>query len=238
MCGERKKALIYLNQSVDIAHTIGDKKLEVKAICESGHILEEQNELEKAMMCFRKCLDILKKVKNPHETATVYGNLAVTYQHMGDFNKGIEYNRKQLTIAQNLHDINLIGHGCANLSYCYAKINNFKKAMEYVNKAEEVALKIDSENIMFIVYKTYALICKHEERWDESFSYFNKSIEIVDNLNALYYLSDVHFELGLLYEERGDSKNAKKHFNIAQEFNSRLDLKRAIHTMEKPSNSV
>jgi tetratricopeptide (TPR) repeat protein/DNA-binding MarR family transcriptional regulator/GTPase SAR1 family protein len=315
MCGKWKKSLLYYTQSADIAAIIVDKKLEVKSIYESGHILEEQNRFDEAMDCFKKCLgisknagyslgigmsyrgigrvywrrsehekaiftfrkslkiseklddselitstyidlgnvyddryepekavecynkslEILKKVKNTFETARAYGNLAVTYEHLEEFEKAIEYNAKQLTLARNLNDIKLIGYGHANISYCFAKIEEFKKARKHAKKAEEIALKIDSENIMFMVYKTQGLLNKHEERWSESVAYFKKSIEIVEKLNALYYLSDSHFQLGLIYEEMGDVENAKKHLDIAEQLYNKLGLEKVETVKEKLS---
>jgi tetratricopeptide (TPR) repeat protein/DNA-binding MarR family transcriptional regulator len=316
MCGEWKKALLYFNESADVASISGNKKLEVKTIYESGHILEEQNELQKAMECFEKCLDIskerdylsgigegyrgigrvywrksehekaivnfrkcleiserlgdlelmgstyidlgnvyderyetekaiecynksldfLKKVRNTYETARAYLNLAMTYEHLDEFEKAIEYNTKHLILAQNLRDMKLLGYGYANISYCFAKIEEFIKGMEYATKAEEIALKIDNKNIMPDVYKTYGLVCWHEEKYDEAIDYFKRSIEIAESQNALYYLSDSHFEFGLLYKEIGDTKNAKKHFDKATRLYNKLGLGKTDLVKEKLSS--
>ncbi len=313
--GEWKKALLYLNESSDIGTIIGDKKLEVKAICESGHILEEQNRFDEAMKCFKKCLDIskkadhplgigigyrgmgrvywrrsehekaivnykkcleiserlgdlelmastyidlgnihderyetemaidyynksldiLKKVKNTYETARAYGNLGITYRHLEEFDKAIECTAKELTLAQDLRETKLIGYSSAGLSYCFAKIGDFEKAKEYAKNAEELALKIRSENIMFDVYHVHGLLCKHEKRWDDAVGFFKRNIEFLENLNAPYQLSDIHFELGLLYKEMDDAKNAKEHFNIAAGLYSKLGLEKADFVKERIS---
>lgn len=313
MCGEWKKALLYFTQSADIASMIGDKKLQIKSIYESGLILEEQNRFDEAMDCFMKCLDIsrradyplgigigfrgigriywrksehkkailnfkkcleiaekhgnqdliasanidmgnvyddmyetkkaikcynksldiLKKNKNTYEIARTYLNLAITYKHIDEFEKAIEYITKELALAKNLYDVTLIGYGYAEISYCYAKIAEFDKARKYAEKAEEIALKIDSENLMFELYKTYGLISKDEKRWDDAINYFKKSIEIASKLKALYILPDSHFELGILYKEIGDDKNAKKHVNIAIQHYRKLDLEKAEFVKEK-----
>ncbi len=293
--GEWKQALLYFTQSSDMASVIGDHELKVKAICESGHILEEQNqfdkaldyfkmgldisnnadyslgmgeayrgigrvhwrksehkeaiqsyekcleiseridnfellastfidlgnvydemyETEKAIECYNRSIDILKITKNTYETARAYGNLAITYRHMDDFEKAIEYLEKQLGIAESLRNLKVKGYGYAGISYCYAKINDLVKAKDYARKAENIVSKIDNENIMYEVNKTYALIYKHEKKWGEAVRCFKKSIEQLEKFDALYQLSDLNFELGLLYEEMGDADNAKKHFEIA-----------------------
>jgi tetratricopeptide (TPR) repeat protein len=138
-------------------------------------------------------------------------------------------------LAQDLRETKLIGYSTAGLSYCFAKIDEFEKAKEYAKNAEEIALKIDNENIMPDVYKTYGLLCKDDERWDEAIGYFKRSIEIAEKQDALYYLSDSNFELGLLYKEIGDAKNAKKHLNIALNLYSKLGLEKAKLVREKLS---
>jgi tetratricopeptide (TPR) repeat protein/DNA-binding MarR family transcriptional regulator len=315
MSGEWKMALDYFTRSTDIASTIGDKQLEVKAICETGYMLEEQNELEKALDYFKKCLeisekedyplgigngyrgigrihwrksehdeaivgfeksleiserlgdskliastyidlgnvyderyeaekaieyynkslDILEKIKDTHEIARAYANLAITYKHLEEFDRAIEYNTKLLVLTENLGDIKASGYGFASVSYCFAKKGDLKKARKYVKKAEKIASIIDSQNIMFDVLKTHALICKHEKKWDEAIDYFRKSIKIVENLRALYYLSDSYFELGILYEEMGDTENAEKNFNIAEGLYDMLGLRKAELVRKKLS---
>jgi tetratricopeptide (TPR) repeat protein len=86
---------------------------------------------------------------------------------------------------------------------------------------------------MFEIYKTYGLINWHDRKWDEAILYFQKSIEIVEKLNALYYLSDSHFELGLLFGEKDDLKKAKEHLKIAASLYDKLGLEKAELAREK-----
>jgi tetratricopeptide (TPR) repeat protein len=315
MAGEWKKALLYFTQSADISTIIGDSKLKVKALCESGHILEEQNQFdrgmdsfkkclnvsekadylhgmgeayrgigrihwrksqhkdailnyerclefsekvkdlellasayidlgnvydemykpEKAIECYKKSLDILKKTKNTYETARAYGNLAITYRHMNDFKKAIENFEKQLDIAETLNDLKVKGYCYASVSYCHAKMNDFAKAKNNAGNAKDIASKIDNENIMFQVNKTYALISREEKKWEDAVRFLEKNIVLVEKLKALYSLSDTHFDLGVIYEEMGDVDNAKKHFQIAKGLYSELGIGKSKIVKDKLS---
>lgn len=316
MLGEWKQALLYLAQSEDIASIIGDNELKVNAICESGLILEEQNELgkamesfsrcleiskrtdflrgmavayrgigrvhwrksehgkaiknyrkcldisernndleleastyidlgnvyderyetEKAIECYNKSLDLLRNVKNIYETARAYTNLAVTCRHLGEFDEAIEYYNESLALAKDIRDIKRMGYDYAGMSSCFVKIEKIESAKNYAKKAEDIALKIDNENIMFDVNRTYALIYKHEKKWDKAIKYFQKSIEIVEKLNAVFYLSHSHLEFGLLYKKMGDADNAEKHIKIAEKLYDNLDLRGSSIIREKHSN--
>jgi tetratricopeptide (TPR) repeat protein len=104
-----------------------------------------------------------------------------------------------------------------------------------VKKAEDIALKIDNENVMFDIYRTHAYIYKHETKWEEALEYFRKSIAIVEKLKASYYLSDAHLEFGQLFYEKGDTKNAKKHFDIAARLYTELGLEKVDIVRDKLS---
>ncbi len=306
MVGDCQKALLYFTQSVDISTMIRDEKLKVKAICESGHILEERNELKRAMECFKeglrlsekagyyqgvgdslrgigrlywrnseykeailsyeKCieisekvneqkllastcidlgnvydemnetekaiefynlsLDLLKKIKDPSETARAYGNLTIMYRRLLEFDKAIEYGSKNIELAKNLKDLKLMGYGYAGISYCYAKSNEWQNARDYVKKAEDIATKINNENIKYQVNKTYALIFRKEEKWDKAVKFLEDNIVLVEKLKTPFSLSDTHLELAMTYEEMGDNRKAKKHYDIAKNIDNDIDFKR------------
>jgi len=71
----------------------------------------------------------------------------------------------------------------------------------------------------WVFYQIWAFVAaglyKHEKKWEKAVYYLKKSIELDKESKSLYILSDLHHELGLLYEEMGDIKSAKKHIEIA-----------------------
>ena len=152
---------------------------------------------------------------------------------MQEFDKAIDYGTKFLELAKNLHNLKLMGYGYGGVSYCYAKINELKNARDNVKKAEDIALKIDNDNIMYQVYKTHAIICKNERKWNDAVKFYQKNIKIAEKFNQLYSLSDSHFEFGLMYKDSGDLKNAKKHFNIAANLYCELGLRKTKFVKDK-----
>ncbi|UCE73244.1 MAG: tetratricopeptide repeat protein [Methanomassiliicoccales archaeon] len=223
---KHKEAINHLKKSVEIFEGTGTRELIAATYIDLGNVFDESYKIEKAIECYNKSLDILKEVKDSQETARAYGNLGIAYKRQGEFEKAIEFITKEMTLAKASRDVKLLGYSTAGLSYCFAKIGEIEKAREYVEKAGEIASKIDNENIMFDVYKTRSLICKHEKNWDRAVKYFKKSIEIVEKLDALYYLSDSYFEFGLLYEGMGNTKTAKKYFDKASKLYDKLGIRK------------
>jgi tetratricopeptide (TPR) repeat protein len=223
---DHKEAIVSYNKCIEISEKENDRKLLASTYIDLGNVYDEINETEQSIECYNKSLYILKELKDPSETARAYGNLTIMYRRMQKFEKAIEYGSKNIELAKNLRDLKLMGYGYAGISYCYAKINDLSNARNYVNKAEEIASKINNENIMYQVNKTYALIFTKEEKWEEAVRLLEKNIKLVEKLKTLYGLSDAHNELGATYEEMGDYHNAKKHYNIAKNIDNNMDLER------------
>jgi tetratricopeptide (TPR) repeat protein len=118
----------------------------------------------------------------------------------------------------------LIGYGYAGIGYCYAKTNDLEKAKDFVERAEDIAWKIDNENILYQVNKTYANIYMQEENWSDAEKYFQNNIELAEKSNETYSLYSSHYEFGLMYKEKDDLKNANKHLKIAQDLYHKLNI--------------
>jgi len=220
--GEHANAIDNYEKCLDISEKSKNLELAASAYIDLGNVYDEMYDTDRAIECYNKSLKILKKIKKPSETARAYGNLAICYRRLEEYEKAIEYGRKHLEMAKSVHDLKLIGYGYAGLGYCYAKTNDPQNAKIFVTKAEDIAHKIDNENIMYQVNKAYAHIFKHEQKWEEAINYLKKSIESDKETRSLFTLSDLHYELGLLYDEMDDIESAKKHLRIAVELYKKM----------------
>jgi tetratricopeptide (TPR) repeat protein/DNA-binding MarR family transcriptional regulator len=140
--GEWKKALLYFTQSDDIATIIGDKKLEVKAICESGHIFEEQNQFDEAMKCFKKCLDISKGVDHLSGIGEGYRGIGRVYWRRSEHEKAIVNYKKCLEISERLGDLELMASTYIDMGNVYDERYETEMAIDYYNKSLDILKKV------------------------------------------------------------------------------------------------
>jgi tetratricopeptide (TPR) repeat protein len=230
-----KMAIKNYTKCVELCEKTGENQIMASAYIDMGNAYDEMYEEEKAIEFYEKSLKILKKVKNPFEISRAYMNMASMYKHSGQFNKAIDNYLEQIKWAQPIKAIKVLGYGYSGISLCYVNINDVKKAQKFSKKAEDIAIKIENENIMFEVNKTYALISRHQNKFDEAINFLKKSLELVEKLNAKYYLANTHFEIGLLYEETGDRISAKKHLIAAKNLFIEQDPKKVELVKEKLS---
>jgi tetratricopeptide (TPR) repeat protein len=200
---------------LELAQELNDQQLMASTLIDMGNVYDERMSTEKAIEHYERALDILNVSKNKYETARAYGNLAITYRRMESLTKAIDSNIKHLEIAEDLRDPKVTGYGYASLSFCYAKTGQLDQAREYAEKAKNIALKIDNQNIMYQVNKTYAYIYKHEQDWEKAIEFLNKGISADENMRSLYTHSDLYYELGLLHEEMDKTEEARNYFEKA-----------------------
>jgi tetratricopeptide (TPR) repeat protein len=68
-------------------------------------------------------------------------------------------------------------------------------------------------------------------KWDKAIEYFQKSIELREEMNIPYRLADGYYEFGLMYKEKGDKRNARKYLNRSHKIFEKLGNQRLIETI-------
>ena len=128
---------------------------------------------QKALNIFENCYG-----ENSGYTAMCYGNMAVLYDEIGDFQKSLEYNLKALAIHENLlqPDNSNIVNDYINLGGSYFALGDTDKAMEYYNKA----LAICENNIEVLIDKYKFVMSNMGELYIEIQQY-DKALECYQN---------------------------------------------------------
>jgi tetratricopeptide (TPR) repeat protein len=227
-----KMAIKNYNKCVELCKKSGENQILASAYIDLGNAYDEMYEIPKAIEYYKKSIDILSKLNNAPELGRAYMNLAVTQKHNQEYVKAIDNYKKHVELVKPIKAVRMLGYGYSGISFCYAKMNEIKKAKKFLKRAENIAIKIENENIMFEVNNTYAQISRINNDLKEAANYLKKSLAIVEKLGAKYYIALTNFEFGLLYEEMGDIKSAKKHFIAAKNLYGEQDPEK-VEFMEK-----
>jgi tetratricopeptide (TPR) repeat protein len=200
---------VYKDSLIDLKG-VNDFKLLGSIHIELGNICIETEKNSKAINYFTKALGYLDKSQARLEMARAYNSLGTVYRHMNKFNEAIEIYNKQLEIAEVIGDITQLSYALSNIAYSYAKLHRINDAKKYIDRTMEISEIRDNENILFCVFKTNGLIYQHKKEWNNAINSFNKSIAIIKKLNVPFWHIITLQELASVYEEKGDTDNAKE----------------------------
>jgi ATP/maltotriose-dependent transcriptional regulator MalT len=139
--GDWKKALFYLTQGADTAAVIGDRILEVQAFCESGHILEEQNQFKRAKDFFNRCLNISIKAEFLPGMGEAYRGIGRVHWRNSEHKDAIKNYEECLEIAEKMNDLDLLASTYIDLGNVYDEMFEAKEAIECYNTSLEILKK-------------------------------------------------------------------------------------------------
>jgi tetratricopeptide (TPR) repeat protein/DNA-binding PadR family transcriptional regulator len=233
MVGEWEKALLNFTQSSDISTILGDNELKVQAFWESGHILEEQNQLDKANDFFKMGLKISELNEYLKGIGECLRGIGRIHWRKSQYKKAITSYKKCLKISEKANDLELLASTYIDLGNVYDEKNNVKKAIECYNSSLTILNKIRNFSETARAYGNLAIMHRHMEEFDKSIEYGTKQLELTENLQNLKLMGYGYADIGYCYAKINDLANAKDHAKKAENIASKIDNENIMYQVNK-----
>ncbi len=233
MVGEYKKAILYLTQSADISTITGDDELKVKAICQSGHILEEHNELKRAMVCFREGLKLSEKAGYFQGMGDSLRGIGRLQWRNSDHNEAILSYKKCIDISEKVNDQKLLASTHIDLGNVYDEMNETEKAIECYNKSLDILKEIKDPSETARAYGNLTIMYRRMEEFDKAIEYGSKNIELAKNLQDLKLMGYGYAGISYCYAKINEWQNARDYVKKAEDIASKIENENIMYQVNK-----
>lgn len=121
-----------------------------------------------------------------------YSNLSLIYEHLGDYEKQIEFQSKAKSLNDKTGEKRLVVQDLYNIAESYHKQGKLEKALETYEESLEVIVKYKFNTFLTYSYKKMAILCYEMEQFEQALHYSNKTeecsnkFEIDDRVGASY----------------------------------------------------
>ena len=108
--------------------------------------------LQESLKFYKQTAEIYGKWIAPEDYryASLFNNIALVYQEMGDFSMAVKYLEKALAVIQNIDDSEIeVATTYSNLAASLLELGEVKRAVEYLEKALEIYGKDDVKNFHY-----------------------------------------------------------------------------------------
>jgi len=158
-----------------------------------------------------------------------YGQMGITYQYLGQYQKSFQYFLKAITISEkeDVDNNDLLISLNTNVGISYASYNEYDKAIEYLNKAQNQARQYDSAYNLASILNTKGIIYNEQNQLDSAYTAFMAALgysiqkkniplqqAIYANLAALL-LKKKNYQKAKFYVEKGLAVNKGEGLTIA-----------------------
>jgi tetratricopeptide (TPR) repeat protein/predicted transcriptional regulator len=233
MGGEWKKALLFFNRSVDAASVIGNHEVKVKALCETGHILEEQNKFDRAMASFNKCLKISKEADYPLGIGQAYWGFGRVHWRKSEHDEAILNYEKCLEISEKLSELELMASTFIDMGNIYDDMSNAEKAIECYNDSLEILNKIRNPSEEARAYGNLAITYRRLEEFNKAIEYGTKHLELAKNLHELTLMGYGYATLSYCNAKIHDLAKASDYVKRAEDIALKIDNINIMYQVNK-----
>lgn len=189
-------AVVNNERCLKIAVELGDKKMEMDVTNDLTTICKRMNQVGHAIAHCKRCFEIANQLGDKEMAMSKAADLGEFYKNSEQLNDAVVYFQRALAIAKEIGHREFELQAIREMAAIYKALNKPNDALVYFQRSIEIAEEIgDTETEIQAIRKTRELevqafmeigaIYKALNRVDEALVYFQKSIEIAEEIGAI-----------------------------------------------------
>ena len=235
---DRKKALLYGEQSLIFAKRIGNKKIYADVTRFIGVIHWQFLYYEDAIEQAHKALQLSQEINDTIGIGFCYDNMGVVFYDQEQYNKAEDYILKALKEFIILNHHEGLGYVYAHLSRVYLKQKKVNKSLQAIYKSLEYRKKIPNNNYTISnTLRDMAIIYKENGEYVMAINYLKQAITmagVADNKVVIANYSNQLGDIFFKYEQLDSAKYySKQSFVISKEINHGRCVMQSSETLYK-----
>tara|TARA_R110002072_G_scaffold260722_15_gene419354 strand:- start:3170 stop:4771 length:1602 start_codon:yes stop_codon:yes gene_type:complete len=211
-------AYYFYNKSFQIYDFLCDSLSAGKALLNNAIIQKNVSDYVGSEATSFKALHYLLSTKNERRISSVYNNLGIVYNQLGDFDNAVKYHQLALGLRKNISDSQIYAlHSLNNIGKVYADKKDYDRAIEYYEQIFNSTSLLQINRIFYAVVLdnyTYAgfkngKLTNIEDSFKEALSIREEAEEtngiIINCIHlAEYYKQKGNYPLALEYAKRAE----------------------------------
>jgi serine phosphatase RsbU (regulator of sigma subunit) len=154
---------------------------------------------DSSMYFITKAYNIAIENKLDSALIPIYGNLAITYKLLGDFDTTKYFFDLSMKLAEQLNDSSGLSSAYNNLGVLYDDMGDMDKALMYFVKSAELSELLDDLDGMALSNNNIGLIHYRLEEFDKARAYYEKALEQRIEMKDTGRIALLYNNIGILY---------------------------------------
>jgi tetratricopeptide (TPR) repeat protein len=162
------------------------------------------------------------------ELTTIYNNLGVAYENLGDIDEAIDYYLRGISIARRLPNQEIfLARLLNNLGKVYGEQGRTAEALEALNEALQIRLKAGDRHGQASSYRNLALFHLDREDYDQALEFSYKGFDIAERSGSLQLLVNFSTLLYEYFDLHNQPDSALKYHKQLMDYSVRLNSEEA-----------
>ena len=225
------EAIALFQQQLDIAREICDHKQEGYALNNLGYIfydlgltLNEQNYHQNGLIFLQESLEIARKIGDLDIEGSCLYDISKAYFDSGRYDQVLIFHQRQLDICNNTNDKRARYFALEGLGQCYTMLGQYDQALNYAQEALSLVREVGDKFHESGTLNTLGLLyCYKLKRCQEALPYFEKSLEILQEIGSKDLLAIAAVNIFNCHCFLRNEEQSNFYLNMAKSFSAQSD---------------
>lgn len=187
---------------------LNDHHNEARVLKSMGTIYEYFGDYQNAADSYLRCIDVATRVNDLNQVSNAYNPLSGIYLKEGKHELAFETIQKSIDIKEATKDQRGLAFALYGRGKVHLRLKEYAKAMEDLKQALHIHREMGDQTGEGLALNKLGLTCFGSKNYDEAEVYFNAAADLARKLNIRYIVFKANYNLYLLANARGDTKEA------------------------------
>ncbi len=227
-------SISHYHQAMDIYSEVKESLGVVNSLINLGGVLLQLHKFEEAQVYFHDALTQLADTRSTddgaipsHQAITLYNNLGIVHENLGEYNQAIDYYRRGIWLAkESVDSMRYLGNLYNNLGSCYIKKGEYAEALQSINSAMLVRKELEDQLGFASSYRMLGIMYKLKGNTEEALKNFYTGYGLATAEGSLSILLSISEQLYEIYYDSHKPDSALRDF-------TRLELQAKYKTEQE-----
>ncbi|MBO6795401.1 MAG: tetratricopeptide repeat protein [Balneolaceae bacterium] len=187
-----------------------------------GNIYFIQFQQELSLEYYGDALELYIELDDSLNVGTLYDNMASAHLELENLELAEEFYMKALDLHTKYNNVMSKASSQINLAMLYEKLDRRDKTAYYATMVLNTAREQNALIMESYAVRILGSVAFDNKDYDNAIEYYNRSLEIANQLDIAYEQKDSYLNLSEIYAEIGDYQNAYEHYVLHKTFNDSL----------------
>lgn len=206
-----EKAFEYVNESLEIKSKLADSAGIGRCYRQLAECMFYKKDFKKANEYSEKGLAILRKFNNAKSLGVSLSSYGIILIEQKKYPEALAYllEAKNIYVKNKVND--LLGDVALNLGFCYDNMGQFDSSLAYYNIGMQYAIEDEDLTHQVVLFNNMGELLFKQNKLKEAEENYLKCLSLAQKINSLLDIQSVQKNLAILYQKKGDFKQALKY---------------------------
>lgn len=215
--GHVDQAISTLKQAEKILLKRKDKKAQIAVHINIAMAYTQKKDISMAVSNYQKALKLSIEIGDKKRIANVYSNLGALYQDVNSIDSALIFHNLALKIREETSDSVGMAVSFYNIGAINSIIGELENAILNYTKSAEIFEHFMMEGNLTQVYNSMSGTNWKLKNYQEALEYNESAQKLAEKTGMTHLLPEIYFNHGLILQDIGKQKEAKKFLKIAIE---------------------